>query len=154
MLVFILLVHARLAISAPGLVEDFSNQTANNQEQNSNRCCGDKSVVDDYCNDPESDPYGGLGCNACGIQNCRVCGIDGFKISSCQGQNMENLLTVEEDPTVVELLTVEDDPTIVELLTVEEDHAVVELLEVEQDQQIVELLEVEDDRTMTHLLTE
>ena len=37
-------------------------------------CCGDKSFTDARCNDVPNDPYGGLGCNGCGIQDCRLCG--------------------------------------------------------------------------------
>lgn len=40
-------------------------------------CCpGTESFMDPLCNDPPTDPYGGLGCNACGIQECRICGGD------------------------------------------------------------------------------
>ena len=26
------------------------------------------------CSDPTTDPHGGLGCKACGVQECRLCG--------------------------------------------------------------------------------
>ena len=37
-------------------------------------CCGSHSFTDPLCNDPGSDPNGGLGCAGCGIQDCRLCG--------------------------------------------------------------------------------
>jgi len=38
-------------------------------------CCqGQTSMTDPRCSDCGSDPYGCLGCNACGIPNCRFCG--------------------------------------------------------------------------------
>ena len=41
-------------------------------------CCqGEQSVTDPSCNDIPHDPWGGLGCDACGIQDCRFCG-DGW----------------------------------------------------------------------------
>jgi len=40
-------------------------------------CCpGTESFTDPLCNDPTTDPHGGLGCDACGIQDCRICGGD------------------------------------------------------------------------------
>merc|ERR1711862_327353 len=40
-------------------------------------CCpGTESFIDTRCYDPTTDPYGGLGCNGCGIQACRICGGD------------------------------------------------------------------------------
>lgn len=33
---------------------------------------------DTRCEDPNSDPFGGLGCNACGCEQCRYCGFDGY----------------------------------------------------------------------------
>ena len=50
--------------------------TTSTQKPNPDGCCGANSATADACNDPGSDPYGGLGCNACNIQNCRVCGVD------------------------------------------------------------------------------
>jgi len=38
------------------------------------QCCGSRSFTDARCNDVPNDPYGGLGCNGCGIQDCRLCG--------------------------------------------------------------------------------
>ena len=37
------------------------------------------------CEHPESDPEGGLGCNACGHQECRICGVtrDEIKYPAC-----------------------------------------------------------------------
>jgi len=37
-------------------------------------CHGSES--DDRCYHPENDPFGGLGCNACGRAGCRFCGYD------------------------------------------------------------------------------
>merc|ERR1719188_1872961 len=40
-------------------------------------CCpGTESFTDPLCNDPTTDPHGGLGCAACGIKDCRICGGD------------------------------------------------------------------------------
>merc|ERR1712142_276365 len=50
--------------------------TTSTQPPNPDGCCGPNSAYADACNDPGSDAYGGLGCNACNIQNCRICGID------------------------------------------------------------------------------
>jgi len=50
--------------------------TTSTQKPNPDGCCGANSATADACNDPGSDPYGGLGCNACNIQNCRICGVD------------------------------------------------------------------------------
>ena len=46
-------------------------------------CCGDKTITDNRCNNPGSDPNGGLGCNACGIRNCRFCGFAQFSPIKC-----------------------------------------------------------------------
>ena len=35
----------------------------------------DRSVEDKKCGDPTTDPFGGLGCNACGKRTCRHCGF-------------------------------------------------------------------------------
>ena len=69
-------------------------------------------MLDDYCNDPGSDLYNGLGCNACGIQNCRVCGIDGYidcypSISS-QNPSTVELSLVENNPILIGLPTMAD----------------------------------------------
>ena len=37
-------------------------------------CAGGNSNIDARCNNPGTDPHGGLGCSACGIQACRFCG--------------------------------------------------------------------------------
>ena len=51
--------------------------TTTTQAPHPGGCCGDNSMTDDRCNDPGSDPYGGLGCNACNIKNCRFCSFEG-----------------------------------------------------------------------------
>eukprot|EP00091_Calanus_sinicus_P009573 TRINITY_DN2235_c0_g1_i2.p1 TRINITY_DN2235_c0_g1~~TRINITY_DN2235_c0_g1_i2.p1 ORF type:complete len:147 (+),score=15.31 TRINITY_DN2235_c0_g1_i2:68-442(+) len=48
------------------------------KKPNPGGCCGDNSITDARCNDPGSDPFGGLGCRACDIMDCRFCGFDGF----------------------------------------------------------------------------
>ena len=35
--------------------------------------CGQETETDSRCLDIPSDPYGGLGCNACAVQDCRFC---------------------------------------------------------------------------------
>merc|ERR1719378_349505 len=51
--------------------------TTTTQAPHPGGCCGDNSMTDTRCNDPGSDPYGGLGCNACNIKNCRFCSFEG-----------------------------------------------------------------------------
>merc|ERR1712045_358141 len=148
MLVFFILILSSLVVSAPDIKAEVANRTPEDPTD-SNRCCGDDSVVDDYCNDPSTDPYDGLGCNACGIQNCRVCGVAGYIdcYPSIVDQNTDliELLPVEDGTDIVELLPVEEDPEAVELLPVEEHPEVVDLLEVEDDQAAVQLEQMEED---------
>ena len=39
-------------------------------------CDCDRAGYDSRCSDPGNDPFGGLGCMACGKDNCRFCGFD------------------------------------------------------------------------------
>lgn len=48
--------------------------------------CGcDSAEYDSRCSDPSNDPFGGLGCSACGEKNCRFCGNTPFP--DCSGGN-------------------------------------------------------------------
>ena len=50
-------------------------QTTTPKEPTSNPDCDcDGAIYDNRCADPSNDPYGGLGCMACGHENCRFCG--------------------------------------------------------------------------------
>lgn len=49
-------------------------QTTTTQSQTYCSSC-DNAEYDNRCLDPSSDPYGGLGCKACGIDGCRFCGF-------------------------------------------------------------------------------
>ena len=42
------------------------------------QCCSSPSFTDPRCLDVDTDPYGGLGCHGCGIQDCRLCGEGDF----------------------------------------------------------------------------
>ena len=46
-------------------------------------CDCDGAAYDARCSDPANDPYGGLGCMACGKENCRFCGHD--DLPDCEG---------------------------------------------------------------------
>jgi len=61
--------------AAQGSTSKTTTSSPTSQKPNARGCCDDNSKTDDHCNDPGSDPHGGLGCNACGIRNCRVCGV-------------------------------------------------------------------------------
>lgn len=40
--------------------------------------CNGESQTDARCLDIPNDPYGGLGCNACGVPDCRFCNFAPF----------------------------------------------------------------------------
>ena len=40
--------------------------------------CNGETETDARCLDIPNDPYGGLGCNACGFPDCRFCNFDVF----------------------------------------------------------------------------
>ena len=40
--------------------------------------CDGETETDTRCLDIPNDPYGGLGCNACGFADCRFCNFDPF----------------------------------------------------------------------------
>ena len=46
--------------------------------QSSSKCSCDNVKIDENCNDTQSDPHGGLGCNACRIVDCRIWGNGGY----------------------------------------------------------------------------
>merc|ERR1711936_1019018 len=52
--------------------------TTTTSNPNPGGCCGDDSKTDSRCNDCGNDPYGCLGCNACGIPDCRICGVANY----------------------------------------------------------------------------
>ena len=49
-------------------------------------CDCDGAMFDKRCSDPANDPYGGLGCMACGKNDCRYCGHD--NLPQCEGTNI------------------------------------------------------------------
>jgi len=50
-------------------------------------CDCEGAMMDTRCRDPRSDPYGGRGCKACGLDNCRECGIErGPKYPKCRDE--------------------------------------------------------------------
>ena len=62
---------------ASGTTSSVSSAPSSTTPAPSGPCCsGGTSNTDSRCNNPGSDPYGGLGCGACGITNCRFCGYD------------------------------------------------------------------------------
>ena len=50
----------------------------------------DRSVEDKKCGDPTTDPFGGLGCNACGKRTCRHCGFGPYPACDALSKPMKD----------------------------------------------------------------
>merc|ERR1719481_124907 len=67
----------------------------------STRCCTNPdqpSMTDARCLDTSSDPFGGMGCNACGINDCRFCGPPDFNNINCTDDYVTTVATTSTTP--------------------------------------------------------